>query len=230
MPDDSPITRVCFNYCVPISPAPKNLRIDGNLREWSADTLLPDLAELDGESNHSDVHLAWDAAGLYVALRVTNKKEIVCHLDRPDLSDALAVWIDTRDLRSAHRPSRFCHQFVALPRGGGAGGKKAVARQEPVGKARAQAPQCDPAQLKVASKVLKTGYTLELAIPAEVLNGYAPEGSPRLGFFYEVFDRERVAQIWSQSGRRVGRPRALPYWNDPSLWPTIELCPASEGR
>ncbi len=56
-----------------------------------------------------------------------------------DSSDGLRVWIDTRDTHNIHRASRFCHQFVFLPTGGGPRLDQPVAEQTLINRARENA-------------------------------------------------------------------------------------------
>ena len=49
-----------------------------------------------------------------------------------------------------------------------------------------------------------------------MLHGFDPEQNPRLGFFFVVRDMELGDHLLS------GGPD-FPYWEDPSLWSTLEL-------
>jgi len=208
--------RAFFRYSVPIYRRPDRLRIDGSLGEWGEDTLLPDLGSMEGHPSFAEVRLAWDEEGLYVGLEVGGKTNVTSHRQQPHNADALFVWVDTRDVRDVHRASRFCHHFIAVPRVGGSGRKGAAAWQVPIRRAREQSPVCKPTQLKVASKVRKDGYGLELALTGGVLNGFDPGECSRLGFTYLVTDHEHGWQTWSVPGR-------MPFQVDPSTWATVEL-------
>jgi len=208
--------RAFFSYAVPVPRRPERLRLDGSLGEWPEDALLPDLGQMEGRSGFAQVRLAWDEDGLYVGIDVRGKSNVVSHRQNPHSADALFLWVDTRDVRDAHRASRFCHHFVALPRGGGSQRRGATAWQAPIRRAREQAPLCDAKQLKVASRARKDGYGLELALTGGVLNGFDPEECSRLGFTFLVTDHELGWQTWSVPGR-------LPFQVDPSTWATVKL-------
>jgi len=208
--------RAFFDFMVPVGPRPKTLRIDGSLREWDDKTLLPDFSLLEGKKGNANVHLAWDDAGLYLGLNVLGKKEIVSDPKHPGNTDAFFVWVDTRNVKGVHRASAFCHMFVALPTGGGKKRDKPFAAQRQINRARENSPQCDPKVLRVASRIRKDGYSLELAIPAKALHGFDPEDSPQLGFAYIVRDHELGPQTWTS-------PSGFPIWHDPSTWGTVEL-------
>ena len=64
---------------------------------------------------------------------------------RPEDSDGLQVWIDTRDVHNVHRAGRFCHRFIFLPGGGGRQLDEPVAQWLPINRAREQ-PRADPAR------------------------------------------------------------------------------------
>ena len=62
----------------------------------------------------------------------------------------------------------------------------------------------------------KSGYRLELFLPAAALTGFDPEEHPRLGVCYAVRDSELGDQFLSVNGD-------FPYMDDPSLWDVLEL-------
>ena len=81
---------------------------------------LVNFAELDGAPTLADVRVAWSEHGLAFNVRVEGKGHNPwCRVNRPEESDGLHVWIDTRDTHNIHRASRFCHRFVFLPGGEG---------------------------------------------------------------------------------------------------------------
>jgi hypothetical protein len=208
--------RTMFDFAVPVQAVSRRLTIDGELGDWPESCRLPDLAAIDGSPGYATVYMAWDRRGLYLAVEVTGKERVSCDRRRPHKGDALFLWVDTRDVRDALRAGRFCHHFIAMPRGGASGGSRATAWQAPIQRAREQAPICDPAQLAVASRVGKDGYTLELALPAAALNGYDPDECARLGMTYMITDVDHGQQLWNV-------PPHLPFGHDPSTWAAIEL-------
>ena len=81
---------------------------------------LPSLGELEGQRSFADVRAAWSEAGLAFSVRIEGKRHPSwCRETKLEDSDALQVWIDTRDTHNIHRASRFCHRFIFLPAGGG---------------------------------------------------------------------------------------------------------------
>lgn len=208
--------RALFEFSVPVSVLRERITIDGDLSDWRDSFALPDLAGIDGAPGFATVYTAWDRRGLYFALDVGDKEKVSCDRRRPHKGDAFFVWIDTRDVRDALRAGRFCHHFIATPRGTGPGGSQAKAWQSPIHRAREQAPICQPSELHVASAVRTGGYSLELALPAAVLNGYDPDECARLGLTYMITDVDHGQQLWNV-------PPHLPFGHDPSTWAAIEL-------
>lgn len=183
---------------------------------------LPDLAALDrgtssSEPRFADVRLAWAPEGVAIAVSVARKSQpLWCRESRLEDSDGVQVWIDTRATHNIHRASKFCHRFVFLPAGGGRGDAEAVADQLLINRARENARPVRPRELQALSRVTKNGYELAGFIPAVALGGYDPEQHSRLGFHYEVIDRELGVQSFANG-------REFPTDEDPSCWATVEL-------
>src|SRR5262245_32794972 len=79
---------------------------------------IDNFAGMDGRSNFADVRLAWNEGGLAFQVEVRGKEQPpVGDVSRPRQSDGVSLWIDTRDARTAHRASRYCHQFHFLAAG-----------------------------------------------------------------------------------------------------------------
>jgi len=177
---------------------------------------LPSLSELEGEASPFTIGVCWNERGLGVATVVTGKRRPpVCNPARPDASDGLRVWIDTRCTQNIHRATRFCHCFHLAPAGDDAG-TKPWAVQVPVPRAKDDAPRNDKAPLQVWSKVGEDGYDIACWLPADALHGFDPAAQPRLGFCCAVTDAE--------FGRMCPFvPEEFPYESDPSLWATLEL-------
>jgi hypothetical protein len=178
---------------------------------------LASLAELEERPTWADVRAAWSEAGLVFAVRVEGKLQPPwCRATRPEDSDGLQLWIDTRDVHNVHRAGRFCHRLIFLPGGGGRRLDEPTAAWLAINRAREQPRPVNPEQLRARGERLGNGYRMEAFVPAEVLTGFDPQEHPRLGFTYAVIDRELGEQTLT-----VGSP--MPYQEDPSLWATLEL-------
>lgn len=178
---------------------------------------LPRLAELEGLPSWADVRAAWSEEGLLFTVAVSGKgRSLWCSASRPEESDGLQIWIDTRDIHNVHRATRFCHRFVFLPAGGGSAGRFPVAQWLPIPRARMHPQAIAGGLVQARSRPAKDGYLLEAFVAAEALTGFDPREHPRIGFNYAVLDRELGQQTLS-----AGSP--LPYEEDPSLWVSLEL-------
>ena len=178
---------------------------------------LQEAGPLDGVAPFALLSAAWNDHGIGFQLEVPRRSSrLKCDPDRPEQSDGLRLWLDTRSTQNVHRATRFCRSFVALPQGGGDDGRQPVAVQLPVPRAREDAPLCDPDDLLVAAEVANDGYRLELWLPRDVLQGFDPAAQPRLGFHYLIRDRALGSQTPA-----VGND--YPYDADPSLWSVLNL-------
>jgi hypothetical protein len=190
---------------------------DDRLLDLPAEFRIDNFAEMDDEKNFAEIYLAWNEAGLGLQVEVKGKEQLAQgDASRPRGSDGVALWIDTRDARTSHRASRYCHQFHFLPTGGGPEHDEPTFEQTKINRALHDAPLCSPDNVPFRAFSRKTGYVLEAFLPAEVLNGFDSEQNPRLGFYYVVRDSELGEQVLS-----VGAD--FPYWEDPSLWSVLEL-------
>ena len=134
----------------------------------------------------------------------------------PRQSDGVTLWIDTRDARSSHRATRYCHQFHLLPTGGGPEHDDSVLLQTKIHRASQDAPNNLDSGVPFHAVRRATGYRVEAFLTAAMLCGFDPEQNPRLGIYYAVHDAELGDQVLS-----VGSD--FPYWEDPSLWSVLEL-------
>jgi hypothetical protein len=187
------------------------------LLQLPEDCRIDNFAEMDAEKNFADVRLAWNELGLGIAVEVRGKQQLaVGNPDRPRGSDGVTLWLDTRDSRTSHRGSRYCHQFHFLATGAGEEHDQAAFVQTKINRALEDAPQASAGAVMLKVQHKKSGYLLEAFLPAAVLNGYDPEEHRRMGFFYAVRDDELGEQLLSMSPE-------FPFWEDPTLWSVLEL-------
>jgi hypothetical protein len=173
--------------------------------------------DLDGVTEFADVRLGWNDLGLGVSVAVTGKKNPPAgDRDRPRSSDGLTLWLDTRDARTSHRATRFCHQFHLLAAGGGPDKDQPAFLQSKINRALQDAPLCDVSGVPFHGTRTKSGYRLEAFLPAAALAGYDPDQHPSLGVYYAVRDQDLGDQTLTLPGE-------FPFSDDPSLWPTLEL-------
>jgi len=178
---------------------------------------LDNFAAMDAQKTFADVRLAWNENGIGLQVTVTGKDEDP-RGDAADAkhSDGVTLWLDSRDARTSHRASRYCHQFTFLPTGGGPDRDEPVFVQTKIHRALRDAPFASAAAVPFRSARLKNGYRIEAFLSSAVLTGFDPDEHPRLGVYYAVRDSELGEQVLS-----VGQE--FPYAEDPSLWGVLEL-------
>jgi hypothetical protein len=178
---------------------------------------LLDLGALDSRPGFGDVRMAWSKQGLAFRVRVAGRTlPLCCRESYPAESDGLQVWIDTRATLNVHRATRFCHQLVFLPAGGGHDRNEPLVRQHWIARAKEDARRIAVRNIAIVSRIFSDGYELHAAIPATGLTGFDPMEHSHLGFHYALFDREFGLQTLS-----VGSD--MPYESNPTTWARLEL-------
>lgn len=178
---------------------------------------LNNYAELDAKPNFADVRLAWNNFGLGVQVIVKGKEQpLAGEADRPRSADGLTLWIDTRDARTSHRASRYCHQFHFLAAGGGPDRDEPYFAQSKINRALQDAPFANAGEVPFRVHCIRGGYRLEAFLPATALTGFDPEQHSRLGVYYVVRDQELGDQF-------LGVGWDFPFSDDPSLWDSLDL-------
>lgn len=190
---------------------------DDRLLDLPETCRIDNFAAMGERKNFADVRLAWNELGLGLQVEVRGKDQPPQgDASRARGSDGVTLWIDTRDARTSHRASRYCHQFHFLPTGGGPDHDEPAFVQAKINRALGDAPISPASAVPFQCEPIKGGYFLEAFLNASVLHGFDPEQNPRLGFYYVVRDLELGEQVLS-----VGAD--FPYWEDPTLWSVLEL-------
>ena len=178
---------------------------------------LPTFGEMDDRGALADVRVGWSNAAIALSVRVRGKRlPPNCDVGNPTDGDGLWIWIDTRRTDNVHRATRFCHQFVLLPTGGGRGRAEPIIEHVRINRAREDSTPIRHDQLGIHGEVTDDGYLIEAAIPGQFLTGFDPEDYTEIGFHYAVVDTELGIQTLSC-------PVGFPYQEDPSLWATLQL-------
>jgi hypothetical protein len=173
---------------------------------------LPDLSDLLIEEPFASVAIGWNALGLRFDIEIERP---FVESFYPDVrrGDSVELFIDTRDLKSAGFPTRFCHHFVFLP--------KPVDEVQAVEKTRLRPDemreQASPELLSVETDFKRRGYLMQIFLPSEALHGYDPKVFEKLGFAMRI-------------NRSGGDPMHFPLSSDhfevalhPSLWSTLKI-------
>ena len=209
--------RLLFHFEFPLHYRRELPRIDGHLRDWSDDFLLPRLGEIDERKYFADVWACWNETGMCIACRVANKRQpLRCDPASFWTGDNVRLCTDMRDARTLRRATRFCQQFYFLPVGGGPKGNQPVTGVSRFQRAREDAPRLPVENIRVASRVTPSGYSLEAHIPSDCLSGFDPREHGRIGFYYILEDADHGQQYLT-----VGDD--LYWYVDPSTWATAVL-------
>ena len=168
-------------------------------------------------SEPPDLRMAWDDAGIGITTSVRGKRSAAwCRDSRPEDSDGVGLWIDTRGSAGVHRASKYCHRFAILPAGGGSQRSDACVVWLPVHRARANPKPVDADKLSVHAVERHDGYDLSAFFPAAQLTGYDPGNHGRISIHVALRDRELGDRHLT-----IGDP--YPVEEDPSLWTAATL-------
>lgn len=160
---------------------------------------------------------AWNERGLVFQFFITGKvKSLWCTTNRPEESDRIELWLDTRNVRNVHRATRFCHRFFCLPAGGGDDGNAPSIIPTPINRAKQLPSEIPNGAIQCQSKILKNAYSLFVFFPAEVLTGFDTAEFQEMGIAWALMDRDLNVRTLT-----AGAP--FPYTEDPSLWYTIHF-------
>ncbi len=169
--------------------------------------LLPDLSEFLAEERFADVALAWSEAGIYAAVFVNKPCEEVFY-PRFEEGDAVELFFDTRDLKTAGFSTRFCHRFVFLPQA-----VQGISAQEITHfRTEDTHPLCDPSDLQLTAEIGKKDYALQIFIPSHALHGFDPASFEKIGFAYRIHRVKGAPQHFAMS------PQHFSMEQHPRLW------------
>lgn len=173
---------------------------------------LPSTGQLTHEETFAKVALGWNEEGIGVHLQVNRPAER-SFFPEVEKGDALELFFDTRDLKSAGFNTRFCHHFFFLPQlaEGVFKGEKTRFRTED------SHPLCDPEALDCQTQLRKKDYNMKIFIPAQCLYGYDSKQFDRLGFTY------RISRYGGDPQHFAVVSQDYQIDQQPSLWGSLQL-------
>lgn len=173
---------------------------------------LSDLSEWQAEERFATVALAWSDAGIFASVFVDKPFEEAFY-PRFSEGDAIELFFDTRDLKTAGFATRFCHQFVFLPQA-----VQGISAQE-ISHFRTEDthPLCDSADLQVTAEFSKKNYELHIFIPAHCLHGFDPTSFDRIGFTYRIHRFKGTPQHFALSSQHFSLEQ------HPRLWASFKF-------
>lgn len=175
-------------------------------------TALPDLSSLLDEESFSQVELAWDLDALSGVFFI-EKAVDACFFPDYNKGDAIEVFIDTRDNKQSSIVTKFCHHFLFLPE------EASGVQAQEITRFRLEDSHvlCDTDAITFEVKKKKTSYELHFTLSKEILHGYDPSQSSRIGFAY------RVHRYKSTPGHFPLPGRYFEPMQHPSLWASLIL-------
>lgn len=203
----SPILPIdCFQLTLPLHP------FDAKKEGWRKKHRLPNLSGLLCESSFAEISMGYSARGLFFHIAVDKPFED-CSFPDYRKGDSVEIFVDTRDMKSAEVPTKFCHHFVFLA--GQADGVQA--REVTAFRTDDRRDLCDAEKLKVKTELKRRGYSLDLFIPADCLEGYAPDRFDRLGFTYRINRPDGEAQHFAISSDYLAIEKEAKRWSSMQL-------------
>ena len=125
-------------------------------------------AILTGKKKDITLALVWTPNGLFAEAEIHSSLED---------GDQLELFIDTRDLKTCHVITTFCHHFVFDP-------MKEEGKEVTRFRGEDRHPLADPSLFFIQTVSKQKMYRLNIGMPKEVLYGYDPLEFNRVGFTY----------------------------------------------
>ncbi|QDT63772.1 DOMON domain-containing protein [Calycomorphotria hydatis] len=182
----------------------------------SSEHRLPSSASLDEDANHSNVLVAWNEEGLGFRFDVGANPDAASHAGTARTENTIDLWFDTRPGGSTHRAGRYCRRLQLEITKRNSSKPMVSVEHVPIEQARdtGVATPLNEARTQITKQ--KDRYTLDLWLPASVLQGFDPETTRQLGFHYEIRDGKFGIQTPQASGD-------LGYDRDPTLWMQLTM-------
>lgn len=174
--------------------------------------LLPDTTGWLAEERFADVALAWSHAGITIQVFVGKPFEEAFYPKYAE-GDAVELFFDTRDLKTAGFATRFCHQFVFLPQAV----QGIIAQEVSHFRTEDTHPLCDAAELQVVPLMGKKDYALQIFIPSHCLHGFEPSTFDRIGFTCRIHRFRGAPQHFALSSQHFSLEQ------HPRLWASLTL-------
>lgn len=183
-----------------------------SLKTMRRSFLLPDTSEWLAEERFAEVALAWSESGIFINVYVDKAFEEASY-PRFAEGDAIELFFDTRDLKTASFATRFSHQFVFLPEA-----VQGITAQE-ISHFRTEDthPLCDSFDLQLKTEMGKKDYEMQIFIPSHCLHGFDPSSFERIGFTYRIHRYRGAPQHFALSSQHFSIEQ------NPRLWASFKF-------
>ena len=198
-------------------PRAGDMKLDGDLTDWPADSRVPDWAlGKVGSAAAAEVHMAYSDEGLHLAFKVGNSKVTVTDPKAFWSQDCVEVFIDTQnDKKERKGYSATDHQFWFCPM---VQEKRAYAGQWKRGSEIAETLYDIPGVKSFCGRTAD-GYVMEILLPASRIKGFAAKAGRKLGLNLNI-------SVPTQTGRNEiswPRPKGEEIFTRQHLWGVVEL-------
>ncbi len=196
--------------------AAKDIKIDGDLSDWPAETRWPEwMLGCSRGAGDARIHLAWSKDGLYVAADVQDSAAIVADPRAFWGGDCLELFLSTRGKGRTDQWQAGDHQFwlVPLP------DENRVYVGQWKRKSEIAETKYDIKGIKSAARKTAGGYIFECLIPASMISGFDPKAGAALGLNMNLSVRTKSlerAVYWPN-------PKSPATMDRPSAWGTVYL-------
>ncbi len=187
-----------------------SIRMDSKRKPLPDSHLLPYFAAMGGHRQFARVWGAWSENGLHFDFDVERSTESASPISQAKSASAIRIWIDTRYDPTNRRATQFCHlfRFALSPN---EKNPNLQIQVEPIPRAIGTQPKVDSSLIVFEMAPSKTGYRLQIGIPASILHGYSPTEVNHVGFFYEILEHPNMRQTLTLSPE-------FRYVEDPAFW------------
>jgi hypothetical protein len=217
-----------FQFCRPVRPLAKKGLFSASKIGLTEKHRLPFFGGMDDQKQIFEVFAGWSNEGLAFGYRTRLRSKRLDRKKDEERKNGFSLWIDARDNRTSKRAGRFCSHFEISPLGEKPG-QTPIVEFKKIARALDDPPEVDAAEVVVEPYDFEGGvaeavksldevksFGLNIFLPKSAVFGFDPDVSRRIGFFYRVRDVDLGEQLDSAG-------HDLPYWENPSLWSTLEL-------
>ncbi len=173
---------------------------------------IPETTDYSGQENFASLYMGWSGTGITASIEVSLPLG-KSHYPSLPRGDAVELFFDTRDLKSAGFATSFCHHFLFLPAPEGEISAVELTRF----RTEDSHPHCSSEDLEIQVARESGSYTANIFIPAHCLHGYDPKEFRRLGFAYRIHRTKGLPQEFAPVSTHY------PIEQQPSLWSTLHL-------
>jgi hypothetical protein len=171
---------------------------------------LPDLSCFYLEDSFAAVSMGWQEKGISIEIEPKKRTKSLAYLE----GLMVDLFLDTRDVKTAGYPTRFCHHFCLSPRGTPDHSWHIHELTHFRGEDKHEL--CDPDLCRVETPLVGSSRVIAIFLPSEALHGYDPLQFARSGFTYRISRKGGKRQYFSADDAD------FVIAAQPSLWASVQ--------